>query len=160
MKKRTIQFSLQSMFICCIVGAVLFSLNLRSTVTIGEVFLSIEFPPGTPGNPNMNDWLMVERGFPLRYQQSREVYPHGSLSSTLDDISTSNMNLWSVTHAHWLIVDICFGLFMTTLCVWGFPRVNRLLRRSAHGKPSTNHGMQRSGGNSVFVRSMSTPAAR
>ena len=141
MKKHSVQFSLRSMFMCCIVGAVFFALNLRSTVTSGEILLSIDFPPGTPGNPNMADWMMIERGFPLRYQQSRELYPYGSLSSKLDGISTSNTNLWSVTHGHWLIADIVFGLSMTTLCVWSFPFAIRLLTWSRRGTPSTNKAL-------------------
>ena len=89
----------------------------------------------------MADWMMIERGFPLRYQQSRELYPYGSLSSKLDGISTSNTNLWSVTHGHWLIADIFFELSMTTLCVWSFPFAIRLLRWSHRGSPSTNKAL-------------------
>lgn len=136
MKKHSFQFSLRSMFICCIVGAVFFALNLRATVTSGEIFLSIAFPPGTPGNPNMADWMMIERGFPLRYQQSQKLYPHGSLSSKLDGNSTSKTNLWSVTHGHWFIADIFLGLSMTILSAWSFPFAIRLLRWSRRGRPS------------------------
>jgi len=89
----------------------------------------------------MADWMMIERGFPLRYQQTRKLYPYGSLSSKLDGIATSNTNLWSVTHGHWLIADIVFGLSMTILCVWSFPFAIRLLRWSRSVRPSTNKAL-------------------
>jgi hypothetical protein len=141
MKKRAVQFSLQSMFVCCAVGALFFALNLRPTVTSGEIFLSLAFPPGTPGNPNMADWILVERGFPLPYQQSREMHPYGSLDSTPDSISTLTTNFWAVTHGHWLVADIVFGLSIMALCVWSFPFAIRLLRWSRSGRPSTNKAL-------------------
>lgn len=140
-KKNAVQFSLQSLLICCIVGTAFFALNLRSTVTSGDIFLSMAFPPGTPGNPNMADWMMIERGFPLRYQQSRELYPYGTLRAKHDGIATSNSNLWSVTHGHWLIADAFFGLSLTILCVWIFPFAIRYLRWPRRGRPSTNKAM-------------------
>jgi len=141
MKKLGLQFSLQSMFVCCVVGTLCFALNLRPTVTSGTIFLSMAFPPGTPGNPNMADWMMIERGFPLRYQQSREMYPYGSINSTPDSVSASTTYVWAVTHGHWLVADILLGLCMTALCVRSIPFANRLLRWSRRGRPSTNKAL-------------------
>ncbi len=48
-KKNSVQFSLQSLLICCIVGTAFFALNLRSTVTSGDIFLSMDFPQALQG---------------------------------------------------------------------------------------------------------------
>jgi len=158
-KERSVQFSLRSMFVCCVVGAVFLALNLRTTVTTGEIVLSIDFPPGTPGDPNMMDWILIERGFPLSYQQSREMHPHGTLDSTLNRISTLTPNLWTVTHSHWLFLDLVFGLSMITLCVWSIPFAIRTLRWSCSRRLSTNQRVHGSSGDQPVLKSMSTPAA-
>ena len=76
-------------------------------------------PPGDISSPlgPTHDSLTLERGFPLLYQQTEELFPYGTLTKARMDSRTQKIGV-RVTHPHWLVVDalLAFGTTVILGC--------------------------------------------
>jgi hypothetical protein len=118
MAKARFQFSLQSAFAFMSVGVVMLGLNLRPTVTYGEIFLSISLPPG---ESNLRDWMLIERGFPFRYQHFRRIVPSGLGASLVKQGWPRADHVPAVTHVHWLLANILCAVTVAAVIIWAMP---------------------------------------
>ena len=105
--KTGLQFSTRSIFCLIFVLSILLMANLSPTVSRVESFT----PPGDISSPfgPTHDSLSLERGFPLRYQQSEELFPYQTLTNTQVDTWYRKIGV-RVTHFHWLAVNVLFTL--------------------------------------------------
>jgi hypothetical protein len=143
MTRPTFQFSLQSMTWFFAIGAVMLAVNIRSTVTTGDIFLSIML---NPGESNMRDTITIERGFPLRYLQYTEYVDHHSAAAVIDNGWTRSSHIRSITPVHLMLVNILCGLAVALLGSWGLPRLLSLIGLWRIRSPSTNKTLNQSGG--------------
>ena len=112
MTSQRLQFSLQSMLCFLLVISVLFGINLTPKISVHQIWLSIDLPPG---ESNDREWVTVERGFPLRYQHVSEDVEYGSGHAKIANGWPKSSAIRMVTHTHWLVLDILFAVGLAML---------------------------------------------
>ena len=126
MSKSRLQFSLQGMLWFLLVGTIMLGVNLRSRITTGEILLSISLPRG---ESHMRDWVMIETGYPLRYQRFRQLLESGTGQAVIANGWPSSDVVPVVTHVHWLVVNAIGSTTLALFAGWMLPRIVGRLRR-------------------------------
>ncbi len=147
------QFSIRSILFVTVFTAVVLTLNLRPSVTVGRV---LSF---WGGPPVLVESVMIERGFPLRYQRVKQGVEIDSGEAVIAGGWPRISAVTSVTHPHWLFANILLAVTFGTLGIWAMSRLAKWCRSHAARRESTNKWMRPSGGGSVSDNRGSTPAA-
>lgn len=74
----------------------------------GEVFSTLFEHAGSFSG--MHDTLIVRRGFPMHYQQSRKWFKYRSVTKELAAEWEKSVGI-RITHAHLLVTNVCFAVF-------------------------------------------------
>ena len=146
------QFSIRSILFVTVFIAVILTLNLRPSVTNGQV---LSFWGGPPA---LVESVMIERGFPLRYQRVKQGVEIDSGEAVIAGGWPQSVPVTSVTHPHWLLANILFAVAFGTLGIWAISRLAEWCHSRVARRKATNKRMHPSGGGSVIDNGQSTPA--
>jgi len=126
-----IQVSLRRLIWVSFIGTALVAVNSYAYTTEGVIDIM------TVG-VGQRETLHIERGFPLRYQQSDEWLIPGSLT---DEVVADRERRIRITHPHWLVVNSIVALGIAFGVPYAVRRMPALFKRKSVNvtRPSRPH---------------------